>query len=261
MWWKLTAPLRVLYKIYFAIVFLCVGLPQYPLYVFLLRTRRIKTLFFFKRNLWVPLLQFFLFVPMRKIRKPGFQIPEGPYVVCANHASYLDIMLLYRILPGEFIFMGKEELKKFPIIGLFFKRGDLHIAVNRGVKAEASKSLEKIAEKVDEGYPVILFPEGTTTRNPPYMGTFKFGAFKLAIEKQIPILPITFVDNWKRLSNPAKLKGHACPGLSRVVLHPPVSTLGMTSDDLVSLQEQVRECIENGLREYLPNYFPHADRQ
>lgn len=255
MWWKILGPLRLLYKIYFALIFIIVSILMYPVALVLVQKKEWRNgLFFFKRNIWVPCMRMLWFI-FKKISWPkNFKFPDGAYVVCANHTSYLDIVMLYNILPGQYVFLSKEEIKKIPMVGLFFKKG-IHETVQRGNKADGSRALEKMRERVDEGLPVILFPEGGTSKNPPHTKEFKPGPFKLAIEKQIPILPVTFLNNWQILSSPAKPFGHARPGISRAVVHPPVETKGMTEKDLLPLQQQVREIIEKDLKIRYPEYY------
>lgn len=248
--WKLTAPLRVVYKIWFAIWFMLVGIIMYPLYRPVIRNQKYYPyLFALKRYIYVPLLMIGWFIWLNK--KQAGKIPAHPMVICPNHASYLDIVLMYLMIPGIFIFMGKQELKKFPFVGLFFKYG-LHVTVNRNSKADGSRALDMMREKIAQGYSVVIFPEGTTTKNPPYMNPFKIGGFKLAVEKQIPILPVTFIDTWQVLSKPEKLFGHARPGRVRVVIHPAVETKGLNENDLLSLQNKVREIITQPLIQVYP---------
>jgi 1-acyl-sn-glycerol-3-phosphate acyltransferase len=100
--------------------------------------------------------------------------------------------------------------------------------------------------ELQKGQSVFLYPEGTISSAGKLRG-FKNGAFKLAIEQQVPIVPITFLNNWKLLQNGGFFKSHGRPGISRVIIHEPISTTGMTEDDLVSLRSKVHEIISNDL--------------
>lgn len=254
--YKTGGPFRALYKIWFVLVFLATGTLLYP-FLYLFRALHWKkTLFFIKSWIWLSLLQLFLglFVVIRKKNKTAF--PNEPFIVCANHCSYLDIVFLYAIhKQGPIFFLGKESLKKFPFVGMFFKDYDLHVPIKREIKSEASQALKQIGEKLDQGYPIVIFPEGTQTKKPPFMNTFKVGAFKLAIEKQVPIVPMTFLNNWKLLSDLGKFTGPSRPGISRVVIHEPVYTKGLNMEDLLSLQERVYHIIEDELIQYYPEYY------
>lgn len=256
MWWKILAPFRLLYKIYFALIFVIVSLVMYPGALILIQRKEWRNaLFFYKKNIWVPLICILSFIFKKVNYPPGFHFPKGAYVVCCNHTSYLDIVLLYTIIPGQYVFLAKEEVRKIPFVSLFFRKG-VHETVQRGNKSDGSRALEKMREKTDAGLPVILFPEGGTTKHPPRMKKeLKPGPFKLAIEKQIPVLPITFVNNWQILSSPSKPFGHSRPGISKIVFHPTIDTKGMAEKDLLSLQQRVHDIIEAPIKKRYPEYF------
>jgi 1-acyl-sn-glycerol-3-phosphate acyltransferase len=89
------------------------------------------------------------------------------------------------------------------------------------------------------------------------MKSFKDGAFRLAIEKQVPIVPVTFVDHWRLFGEPLELFARARPGRARAVLHPPVPTSGMSLDDVVALRHRVYDIIEAPLLEFAPRHADH----
>lgn len=94
---------------------------------------------------------------------------------------------MYNVIPEYFLFMGKYELLRWPLFNMFFK--DMNIAVNRGSHVEAAKAFRRAANALDRGTSLALFPEGTIPVFTPRLKPFKDGAFKLAIEKQVPIVP------------------------------------------------------------------------
>lgn len=173
-------------------------------------------------------------------------IPQ-PCVIVANHASYLDIILAYHALPINIIFMAKAELLKVPLFNIFFKK--LDVPVNRKSNSDAHKALIKAAEEIDKGNNMFIFPEGTIS-NEGKLKPFKNGAFKLAIDKQVPIVLITFISNWKLLQNGGFFKSLGRPGLAKIVIHEPISTKGMTDENLVSLREQVRDLTLDTLKAF-----------
>ena len=236
-------PLRWLYKLYFALVFfgsLVVLYIQFRILLF--RPRRYQRAFRLKRA-WAFFLQYALFIPLRLDRRAA--LPQAPYIICCNHSSYLDIIQMYNVVPQYFLFMGKYELLKWPLFNIFFK--GMNIAVNRGNHIEAAKAFRKAADSLERGVSVALFPEGTIPAFTPRMKPFKDGAFRLAIEKQVPIVPITFVDHWRLFGEPPELHGRARPGIARAVLHPAIPTTGLTLDDLVALRDRVYRTIEEPL--------------
>jgi 1-acyl-sn-glycerol-3-phosphate acyltransferase len=90
----------------------------------------------------------------------------------------------------------------------------------------------------------MIFPEGTISKKAPLMQPFKNGAFKLAIDLQIPILPVTFMDNYKLLEDKPYFRGIMRPGVSRIVVHQPIATTGISEDGLEALKQTVKETIE-----------------
>ena len=143
--------------------------------------------------------------------------------------------------------MAKMELKEIPIFNIFFKTVD--ISVDRGNARESLKAAQEASESLDQEFNIIIYPEGTIGTHPPHLLRFKNGPFKLAIEKQVPIVPVTFIDNWKLLYvNGWKMYGY--PGRSRVVVHHPVSTSGLTISDLPVIKEKVFSTIECELKKH-----------
>lgn len=173
-------------------------------------------------------------------------IPQ-PCVIVANHASYLDIILSYLILKKYYVFMAKFELNKAPLFKIFFK--DMQISVKRAKMKDAHRAFARASEEIDGGHSVFIFPEGTIGNDNGTLLRFKNGAFKLAIDKQVPILPITFVGNWKLLQIGGFFKSYGRPGFSKAIIHKPIETKGMTEENVVALREEVYTLIHKTLEE------------
>lgn len=236
-------PLRWVYKLYFAgVFFLSLVLLYIPFRVLLYKPRRYRRAFRLKRR-WAFFLQWASLVPTRVERRA--ELPASPYVICSNHSSYLDIIQMYNVIPEYFLFMGKYELLKWPLFNIFFK--DMNIAVNRGNRIEAANAFRRAAQAIDKDISIAIFPEGTIPVTTPRMKVFKDGAFRLAIEKQVPIVPVTFLDHWRLFGEPTEFMSRARPGLARVVVHPAIATKGLTESDLVALRKQVYDTIEEPL--------------
>jgi len=211
--------------------------------------------------LWCKLLSASLFTHFKIQGKEN--LPEkGPFIICINHQSYLDIVYMYVAVPVYFKFIGKKELRSWPMVGTFFKMG-MDISVNRENSIEARRSLEEAMEALDEGIGIGIFPEGKIPRDTPNMHRFKNGAFKMALTKQVPILPVTFFYNNRRLGDPFPLTSVASPGLCEVQIHPLISTQGMDLMDIAPLRDKVYEVInapliERGLSKPLEKQKPQA---
>ncbi len=112
-------------------------------------------------------------------------------VVVANHLSHVDIWVLYGHLPVDFRWVLKQELRKVPIIGYSCEKLG-HVFVNRGHHADAMASLEKAKQQITGGTSIIFFPEGTRSRNGK-LHEFKKGAFHMANDLDLPVLPVSII--------------------------------------------------------------------
>ena len=167
------------------------------------------------------------------------------YIYCANHTSNLDILLLCMLGKGRFHFMGKEELLKNPVLGIFFKTID--ITVSRESKISAFKAFKKAGENLDKGMSLIIFPEGKIDEEyPPILNEFKNGPFRLAIVHQIPIVPISIVNVWQLMWDNG-FKYGTRPGIVEIYVHTPISTLILAADNDDDLKEQVYNKINSKL--------------
>jgi 1-acyl-sn-glycerol-3-phosphate acyltransferase len=177
-------------------------------------------------------------------------LPKGTCIYVSNHASYLDIPLLTYILPGFPAFMGKSSLARIPLFGYMFR--NLHIVVQRNSSRGRAKAMQDTLNCLDKGRSVVIFPEGGINHSiQPDVADFKDGAFSLAIQTGLPVVPITICHNWYILPD----DGHWLPrnGSCQSIIHSPLSTKGMTEKDIPQLREQVREIIRESLIENIRN--------
>lgn len=255
------APFRFLYKLYFGIVFFGLLLVQFPFYfLFTRKAEWAPAVIWMKRYIWSPLISVFLLVFIKVEGKS--KLKKGTtYIYCPNHSSYHDIIFAYWFVYGKALFIGKNELKKWPLLQVFFKNGKSDIAIDRKNPREAAKALIMARNRIKQGYGMIIFPEGTIPDNAPVLNEFKNGAFKLAIDNQTPVVPITYINNWQLMSDPAKLFGPCRPGISRIIVHDPIETSGMTDKDVLSLQQQVHAIVEADLKKYVYPKLKQDGRQ
>ena len=113
------------------------------------------------------------------------------YVIVVNHQSYYDILLMYGWLNIDFKWVMKKELQKVPILGMACKKIG-HLFIERTNSKEALVTLNEIKKKLVNGTSVVVFPEGTRSKD-GNLKVFKRGAFKLAFDLKLPILPVTLV--------------------------------------------------------------------
>ncbi len=113
-----------------------------------------------------------------------------PAVYLSNHQSFMDIPVLFAFLPFQFRILAKKSLFRVPFMGWFLWVAG-HIAVDRGNRNATPKMMRDAKRILDSGVPIVLFPEGTRNVNPAQVKEFKAGGFKMALEMNAPIVPIT----------------------------------------------------------------------
>jgi 1-acyl-sn-glycerol-3-phosphate acyltransferase len=192
------------------------------------------------KKLWGHIMLFFSGIFYRVYGKEAIDKKQA-YVICPNHASYLDIILTNVIFPNYFHFMGKAELLHVPLFGIFFKR--MNIPVNRGSMKASHQAFERAKSDLDKNISIAIFPEATIPNCAPSLGPFKNGAFRLAIEKKVPVIPITFLDNWKLFPDTKRNRFICRPGYSRIIIHHPIKTTEMDLDEVSTLKKNVHDCI------------------
>lgn len=167
------------------------------------------------------------------------------YMFVANHTSMTDIMLMFYATKSPFVFIGKKELAKFPLFGYIYKR--TCILVDRSSTKSRVEAFKRAEKRLDEGLSICIFPEGGVPDDLTLiLDEFKDGAFRLAIDHRIPIAPMTFYDNKKRL--PYDLFGGG-PGKMRVKIHKTIPTIDLLPEDRKKLKTQTREIILKELME------------
>lgn len=165
---------------------------------------------------------------------------NSSYVFIANHTSMLDIMLMLIVVKDNpFVFVGKKSLADIPVFGFFYRRTS--ILVDRSNSKSRQQVYYSAQNKINKGLSICIFPEGGVPEDPNIiLDHFKDGAFQLAINHQIPIVPISF----------GKLKfyfpfawGVGYPGVVPVIIHSPISTLELCSREKQQIKEQTHQTI------------------
>jgi len=168
---------------------------------------------------------------------------EKSYMFCANHTSIIDILLMLVAVKNPFVFVGKAELGKLPIFGFFYKRTCILVDRNN---PESRKAVFAEAERrLNLGLSVCIFPEGKVPDDESIvLDPFHSGAFRLAIEHQIPVVPISFFD-CKKLFSYTFFSGG--PGKLRFKIHAPIITTNLIMKDRNALKEQTHKIIHTSL--------------
>ncbi|MFD1062516.1 lysophospholipid acyltransferase family protein [Winogradskyella litorisediminis] len=236
-------PFWIIYRIWFYVL---VAIPILVLLPFLLLS--------ISREQWYPyffrLARFwakFILIGMGfnyKIKREQTPDKNSSYMFVANHTSMTDIMLMLAAVKNPFVFVGKKELAKIPLFGFFYKR--TCILVDRSSAKSRQAVFLRAQRRLKQGLSICIFPEGGVPEESILLDSFKDGAFRMAINQQIPIVPITFYDNKKRFSWTFFSGG---PGKMRVKIHQFISTEGLTIDDTRNLNEKTRQLILKDLEE------------
>jgi len=195
-------------------------------------------LFFRMARGWSTFILFGMgFIPVIK-REVKYKKGQS-YMFVANHTSMIDIMLMLYATKNPFVFVGKKELVKIPLFGFLYKR--TCILVDRNNHRSRGKVFDSAQRKLNMGYSICIFPEGGVPDDESILlDTFKDGAFRLAIEHQIPIAPMTFLDNKKRFSYTFFSGG---PGKLRVKTHDLISTTNYNLNEKKELNALTRGVI------------------
>lgn len=197
---------------------------------------------------WAKLLFIFIGIPFKVIYKERLN-PKRQYIFCPNHCSYLDIPTV-ALNRHNTVFVGKNDMENIPFFGFMYSK--LHITVDRAKLKSRYITLVKSLKAIDKGKSLVIFPEGgIVTKYPPAMGEFKDGAFRAAIEKQIPIVPVTIPYNWIILPSDQFLL-HWKP--LKIIFHEPIDPSIYTLKELHILKAKVKSVIENELYNHLSKH-------
>lgn len=193
--------------------------------------------------LWSRTYQVLCFYPIKKTGSSARL--EKPRILVANHTSYLDIFLMFAHFPERpFLFLGKSEILSYPIIRTYFK--NLNIPVDRSSRSKSAISFRKALQALDEGFSLIIFPEGGIPEGkPPKLARFKDGAFQMAQRSGVEVLPVCILNHYDLFSDPLHPLGPARPGVSHLHVFDPIPV----TDSVIDVRKKCQELIENKLNE------------
>jgi 1-acyl-sn-glycerol-3-phosphate acyltransferase len=239
--------LRRIYTLYGVIVFFLL----FVIFFFLLLIpiifpKKYKLVGVFNRW-WAKLLFICIGIPF-KVEYESRLNPKRQYIFCPNHCSYIDIATL-ALNQHNTVFVGKNDMENIPFFGFMYSK--LHITVDRAKLKSRYITLVKSLKALDQGKSLVIFPEGgIVSKHPPVMAEFKDGAFRAAIEKQIPVVPVTIPFNWIILPSDQFLLQWKH---MKVVFHEPIDPSIYTLKDIDRFKERVRTVIDNELQKSFEN--------
>ena len=237
--------LILLWRVWFYFLVLVFILAFFPILLLLTSREEWYRYFFALARVWSKFVLYGSgFFPI--VRKEAEIDRTKSYMFVANHASLTDIFLMLYCVKNPFVFVGKKELVKIPVFGFFYKR--TCILVDRGSQKSRTEVFERAQKRIQQGNSICIFPEGGVPDDESIvLDEFKDGAFRLAIEHQLPILPLTFIDNKKRFSYTFFSGG---PGRMRAFIHKEITTQGLAVEDKRTLRQQTRALILQQLEKF-----------
>jgi 1-acyl-sn-glycerol-3-phosphate acyltransferase len=234
--------IRRIYTIYALLIFSLSFLFIFPFLLLCIWVPKWSKLGRKVNHLWASIYFKLIFLDIEVLGKSHVKKGKS-YVFVANHFSYLDIPMM-GLLEGDVVFVGKSSLKNLPLFGFYFRK--LHIMVNRSSIKSRGEVILRAKKAIDNKSSIIIFPEGgITSPEPPMMKNFKDGAFVIAIDKQIPIIPITLSFNHLILPDDGRNLLNFQRG--KMVIHEPISTIGFGDKDINALKSECFEVIQKQL--------------
>jgi 1-acyl-sn-glycerol-3-phosphate acyltransferase len=236
----ISIPLRFLYGIYAAVLFLAVVLTAL-LAVLLLPTLRLR-----RQTARIAARTFFLLAGMPLRLRGSENLPEGQCVVVANHASYLDGVVMAAALPPRFGFVIKREMNDVPVAGLLLRRIGSEF-VDRFNRHKGGTDARRVLRTAAGGHSLVFFPEGTFT---PEVGLGKFhtGAFAIAARAACPVVPAVILGTRRNMPATRVLPR---PGPLEVRYGPPIVVAAPAAgeDVAIALRDRSRAAILEQLGE------------
>ena len=169
-------------------------------------------------------------------------------VIVINHRCDLDALLATGYMPGMYKFIGKKELENYPFIGMLVRT--LYITVDRANHQSKKQSLQNMQNQVAKGAHIVVFPEGWSNFSNDYLLELKRGAFKVALDGQLPILVCTFIGTHELFPKP---KVEVLPGTVNVFWEALLPTAGLSFE---KDEEQIRQKVEDIFLARLKNHYP-----
>lgn len=183
--------------------------------------------------------------------------PRQSYVFVANHQGPVDIFLIYGYLGRNFKWMMKKALRKMPLVGVACEKAR-HIFVDKSGPKAIKETIDKARATLQNGTSLVVFPEGSRTFT-GHMGLFRKGAFQLADDLQLPVVPVTIDGSFDVLTRMAGFNFvHWHP--LRLVIHEPIPPVGEGKEDIKHTMEEAYRVIMNSLPERHQGYVKNEDQ-
>lgn len=235
-----------LYTLWATFWFVLLFLLLFPLFWIFLQKNEWKPYAHYLNRFWGKLFFPIVGIPI-KVEYEFEPDNNKAYVFCANHFSYIDIASMGMVIKNYYAFVGKASIKNVPLFGYMFAK--LHIQVDRNDKNSRATSMTRSIRALQSGRSIMIFPEGgiKSTNFPQMHLPLKDGAFVMAIQQQVPLVPITFLNNYKIMHDNQYA---VYPQTLRAVVHKPIETKGMTQADVDILRQTFYDVVQGRLNKY-----------
>ena len=237
----LKIPFLLIWRVWFYILIFITILIMVPFLLVLTSKEEYYPTFWKMVRLWAKVLIYGMGFRL-KIQADEVLDRKKSYMFCPNHASLMDPFVLIALSKNPIVFVGKQEFVKIPIFGFFYKR--VVIMVDRTSPKSRKRVYEMAKKRLQNGVSMAIFPEGLVPTENVILAPFKNGAFSLAIEYEIPIVPQVYLDG-KRLFSWDFFKGG--PGVFRIRQHKFIQTKDLEQSDMQKLKEKTFNIIYNDL--------------
>ena len=167
-------------------------------------------------------------------------VPDQPYVFMANHASSLDIWAVFVAIPRRIRLIAKKQLARIPLLGWVMWAGRF-IFIDRQNSVAARRSIDEAGQRIHDGDSVLIFPEGTRTRDGT-LGPFKKGGFHLAMKAGVPVVPVA-LRGTRELMPRGSLLLHS--GTITAIIGEPIPTQELSDEERTTLSERVRNVVQD----------------
>ncbi len=211
---------------------------------------------YYPGRLWSQFIVRILLLPVHVEGREN--LSEGQsYVFVANHQGSFDIFLIYGFLGRNFKWMMKQGLRRMPLVGRACEAAH-HIFVDRNNPSKIRQSYEQARETLSGGMSLVVFPEGSRTFT-GHMGKFRRGAFMLADELQLPVVPLTINGSFNVKPRIRDLYWVFRHPLS-LTIHAPLHPVAQGNDNIRHLEESSYQIIMSGLPTEYQGYVENPDQ-
>lgn len=224
--------LRSIWRVWFYVIGGSIIIILLPVLIILTSNDKFYPAFFKLARWWAKVVLFLMGFSVKVVG--DIKIERGKsYMFSANHTSMIDVFVMLSVVKNPFVFVGKQELVKLPIFGFFYKR--TCILVDRSNPESRREVYLSAQRKLKRGFSVCIFPEGLVPSDESViLSEFKNGVFSLAIDHQIPIVPMIFYDCKKRFSYTIT---SGSPGILRVKVLDFIETKDLNVDDKYKIRD------------------------